>query len=309
MFSTRIITCSLLIGTAAVLLEWFSSAFAAPSPIEPAAHSGGVNTSATRSTDPVEHAKKNAPLIGVYMAQEAAELAPTITGRLAELRVRIGDSVKQGELIGRIDTRAQQLDLHMAQARAAQARADWQVSQAHADAASDDAQRTEMLAELGAASQALRVQAQNNRRAATLQQQAARSQLDLQSAAAQRARRDRDEASVLAPFEGLVVARYVDPGMIVNPERALVRVLRRGGMIVRFGLPEERARALAIDSVVEARSVSRLAPPLRAVVRRISPEVDPATGWFIVEAEVDAAIDTVPAGSAADVYITGERLP
>ena len=242
-------------------------------------------------------------LVGVFVAREAAELAPLIAGRLDAVHVRIGDEVKSGQLLASIDMRAETLDLAVAQARADEARSDWEVAREQARAAGQEQRRAEALLQLGAASGEERSKAAELERTAQLRQRAARARFTYHYKSAKRARRDRDEASLRAPFEGWVVARYADPGELVRPERALLRVVRRGAVIVRFVLPTESARSLSVGNIVRAHAIDSASVLVDAIVRRVSPELEPALRGFIVEADVEAGAAGIAPGTEAEVFM------
>jgi RND family efflux transporter MFP subunit len=240
--------------------------------------------------------------IGVFMAREATEVAALLPGRLSSVRFRIGDRVHAGEVVATLDTRAQDLDLAIARAQAAEGRAEVDVANAQALTAKDQHARTDRLGAAGLASGADQTAAEGARRTADLRAVSARTTLSRQQATVARLTRDRDEALVRAPFDGFVVARYVDPGANVTPDRAILRIVRSGVMMVRFALPEERAGRIKLGTIVRAIAPGSGAR-VDAVVRRISPEVDAATRWFVVEADIDDPIAEALVGAAADVFL------
>jgi RND family efflux transporter MFP subunit len=240
--------------------------------------------------------------VGVFMAREATEVAALLPGRLASVSFRIGDRVHAGDVVATLDTRAQDLDLAVARAQAAEARAEMDIAASQADTAVDQYARTHSLAAAGLASGADQAAATGARRVAELRAVSARVTLARQHATVGRLTRDRDETLVRAPFDGFVVARYVDPGANVTPDRAILRIVRSGEMMVRFALPEERAGQIAIGTPVRAVTPGA-GVEVAAVVRRISPEVDAATRWFVVEADVDGSAAETLVGAAADVFL------
>jgi hypothetical protein len=78
---------------------------------------------------------------------------------------------------------------------------------------------------------------------------------------------------------------------------------------VRFALPEELNGAVQHGSVVRARTLGSQPREVRAVVRRIAPEVDPAARWFVIEADTSCEDEFILPGAAAEVYLTGDVLP
>jgi RND family efflux transporter MFP subunit len=243
-------------------------------------------------------------LMGVFVAREAAELAPLVSGRLSSLTVRIGERVTRGQVVATIDASAQRLDVRVANARALQARAELAVSQAEAELAKEQETSVLGLAEVGLASGSDQTHAVFSRRTAELRARAARAFYGYQRASARRVQRDREEAILRAPFDGVVVARYADPGANVTPDRPLLRILQNGAPIVRFALPEELDGAVKLGSVIRARTLGQHPKEVRGVVRRIASEVDPAARWFVIEADTEGDTDQIMPGSAADVYLT-----
>ena len=255
--------------------------------------------------------------VGVFMAREATEVAALLPGRLASVKFRIGDRVREGEIVATLDTRAQDLDLAVARAQASEAHAELDVAKVQALTAADQYARTHTLGAAGLASGADQTAADGARRAAELHAVSVHATLARQHATVSRLARDRDEANVRAPFDGFVVARYVDPGANVTPDRAILRIVRSGVMMVRFALPEERAGQVKLGTIVRAIAPGSSAR-VDAVVRRMSPEVDAATRWFVVEADVEEASNEALAetlvGAAADVFLVepadgGRTLP
>jgi RND family efflux transporter MFP subunit len=240
--------------------------------------------------------------IGVFIAREATEVAALMPGRLASVLFRIGDRVRAGEVVATLDTRAQGLDLAIARSQEDEALAELDIARSQAAIATDQDSRTRALGASALASGADQAAAAGARRVAELRAASASATLSRHHAAIDRLVRDRDEALVRAPFDGLVVARYVDPGANVTPDRAILRIVRSGEMLVRFALPEERAGQVKLGTPVRA-----FAPgsdtEVDAIVRRISPEVDAATRWFVVEADVDGSAAEMLVGAAADVFL------
>jgi RND family efflux transporter MFP subunit len=241
--------------------------------------------------------------LGVLVAREATEVAALGSGRIATIAVRIGDHVRAGQTLATLDARAQDLDLGVARSQTDEAHAELDVARSVAETATDADTREHKLGESGLASIADQAAARGARRAAELRAASAQATMLRQEASVRRLARERDETLVRAPFDGVVVARYLDPGANVTPDRPILRVVRNSEMIVRFALPEERANEVRVGMIVRA-----LAPgsgtALDAVVHRISPEVDAAARWFVVEADAVSDATGSLVGEAADVFLT-----
>jgi multidrug efflux pump subunit AcrA (membrane-fusion protein) len=96
------------------------------------------------------------------------------------------------------------------------------------------------------------------------------------------------DASLRAPFSGTVALRFKDAGSTVGPGTPIVRLVGEEGLRLRFAVPPARMGELAPGKPVEAR-IDTIEKPLAAMVRQVSPALDPASGMIVVEAELDEA--------------------
>jgi len=275
---------------------------------------------AASAAHPLESARRAAPspappdakpkrdFLGVFVAREATEVAALGPGRIASIEVRIGDRVRAGQTVASLDTRAQELELNVARLQADEASAELEVAGSLTATAIDNDTRQRNLGESGLATGAEQAAASAARRVAELRAASARATLLRQRATVSRLVRSRDEMLVRAPFDGVVVARYLDPGANVTPDRPILRLVRSGEMIVRFALPEERANQVHIGTPVRA-----VAPgtggDVTAIVRRLSSEVDVAARWFVVEADVAGVPANTLVGASADVFLLTKASP
>ena len=74
-----------------------------------------------------------------------------------------------------------------------------------------------------------------------------------------------------APFDAVVVARYVDTGAAVDPTIRVVRLARVGPPLVRFAVPASEGEGILVGACIE-REVQRpagasLASPPRSTLR------------------------------------------
>jgi multidrug efflux pump subunit AcrA (membrane-fusion protein) len=99
--------------------------------------------------------------------------------------------------------------------------------------------------------------------------------------------------NVRAPIAGAVAACHHDVGVRVSAGEALMRLISSGDLWVRFAVPSAESDWLALERVVRVGTED--APEVgTARIRRVAPEVDPATDMVFVEASLD-----VPAGAEA----------
>ena len=145
---------------------------------------------------------------GMVEAVRQATVSAQISGRIVEVRFDVGDAVKKGEVIVRIDEREVSDALASSQAQIAQAQATLQNAKANYE-------RTQQLFQQSFVSKAALDRALSEFQAAQAQLQAAVS-------IASRAATVKGFATITAPYSGIVAARHVELGELVTPGKPLM---------------------------------------------------------------------------------------
>lgn len=174
--------------------------------------------------------------------RDQADARVRIPGVLTDLRVREGDYVRKGQLIGRVvDTRlAQEAAAFGSQAAAAGA----QAAQARGELS-----RTEFLYRNGVYAKARLEAAQATARAADAQVAAARAQQRAVQAVA-------GQGAIVAPATGRVLRADVPGGSAVSPGMS-VATITAGPPVLRIELPDSLAGQVRVGTLV---TVTGLAP-------------------------------------------------
>jgi RND family efflux transporter MFP subunit len=226
------------------------------------------------------------------------DLKPKIAGRLERLggeqggAIEEGTPVKAGDVVAVLEHRDLDAQAAAAAAAVATAEAGIQAAQAaHADTQRERKRAENLLAQGSATEQARdRAATADDRAAAAVAQ--AKAQADQARAALLSAEVLRAEAVLRAPFDGVVAAKYADPGALVTPSTPLLRIVS-GELRILAAVPTRHLPALASGRATAAISVDvwpdRLFP---ADIRTVFPEVNEATRTATVELRVPAA----PAG-------------
>jgi membrane fusion protein (multidrug efflux system) len=230
---------------------------------------GGAETAPAPTAPPVMVERAGAHSVmdriqatGQLLAHSEATVAAQVGGEITGIAADEGAAVAAGERIVAIDPERRQLELENAQASLLQA-------QAQEREAEREARRLEQLAERGAVSQAQLDEARTRRDFARSGVAAAKAQLGL----AQRALRD---ASVVAPFAGLVARRFVNPGEFVAVGAALFDLVALDPVEVEFHLAEVDSARVAVGQRVEVRVASFPDEVFGAEVTVVAPTIDPA---------------------------------
>lgn len=221
-----------------------------------------------------------------------SDLAFRTGGKVVERLVEVGDVVKAGQALARLDPADYQLAVKAAADQVQAATVDAQ------QAASDEARFRRLMADgsVGAADHE-RQKARSDAAAARLDQ--ARRQLDL-------ARNREGYAVLVAPYAGVVTAIRFERGQVVPEGQAMIALAKGSEHEVVVDLPE--------DWVGRARSLSATATPwqeqqtkLRLALRELSPQAT-AQGRtyrarFAATAESRAQMSALPLGSTVQLSL------
>jgi RND family efflux transporter MFP subunit len=242
----------------------------------------------------------------VIVARDSVDVTSEIPGRLRAVYVGIGDTVRAGAPIAALDPQMAVQDLEMARAALRAVEADASRASEELAEARVRAERRKTNPELFSKEELAEVELRVKTAAAALEMSRAR-------ASEQRARVRQLEAAlgqaeVRAPFAGRVAERFVDPGAVVGPGTALVRLISAEDLIVRSAVPPEEARSLSEGARVIAKGRDTTVE-VSGTVERIAPEVDTASQMVLIEIRIEPdtgsrlqtgqVVDVRPADAAA----------
>ncbi|MFC3608212.1 efflux RND transporter periplasmic adaptor subunit [Stutzerimonas tarimensis] len=263
---------------------------------------------------------------GEVDSRSVAQIGSEITGVVAARYVREGDQVRAGELLlelhdrewrARLQEAQAQLDQLVASTRP-QAQAALREAESNLAQASRERERRARLTERQLISVEQREQAQRAETAA----RAARDRARLAAAAVAadgsetRLLEQRLEAAhvalartrLLAPVDGIIQSRQVEPGDLVQPGRTLLTLAPLDSLEIRLPLDE---KSLApIEPGLPATVIADAWPerPLAARVSYLAPRVEPTTGTLDVHLRFEQPAEFLRQGMTVSVSIeTGRR--
>ncbi len=162
----------------------------------------------------------------VVEAINQATLAAQVSGRVVEVAFDVGDPVRKGQVLVRIDESEVNQALAGSEAQVAQAQANLQNARlAH--------ERSKQLLARHFVSQAAVDKALADYKAAEAQLKAALAGVGQTSAT-------KGFATIVAPYDGIVSARQVEPGEMATPGKALMTVFSPRGLRVAASIPQYR---------------------------------------------------------------------
>lgn len=210
---------------------------------------------------------------GELLANQHASVAAQVSGQITEILFEEGGAVSEGAVVMEIDPEKRKLELSRVQAGVEAARA------ALAEAERELA-RVRALAQTNVASQTRLDQAQTALQTASSQLQGARAELGV----AERALRD---ASVRAPFAGLLARRDVSRGEFVREGQPLFELVSLDPIEVEFHLPEADSARVREGMPIDVGVAPYPGEVFRALVHVVSPTIDPRTRTLRVRALIE----------------------
>jgi RND family efflux transporter MFP subunit len=230
----------------------------------------------------------------VMEAVRQSTVSAQIAGRIVELRFDVGDYVKKGDVIVRIDERSAARALEASEAQVLEAQA------ALANARAQYERSRQLLAQRFISQAAL-----DQAEAAYKSAQARVSAL---VAGAGAAATERSFATVVAPYSGVVSARHVELGEMASPGRPLMTGFDPSTLRVVATVPQ--AQVAAIQAGAKARiEIPSLGRWVDVKSMTIVPQADPRTHTTRVRLDLPAEVRGVVPGVYARAHFVVGRAP
>jgi RND family efflux transporter MFP subunit len=222
-------------------------------------------------------------LTGTVQAQTEINQSFRIDGRLLERLVNVGDTVRAGQFIARLDSQNEESGLQSARALLAAARAQ------QVEARSNFGRMRDLVSE-NAVSRATFEQSEALQKTADSQVESAQSQVSL-------AENRLSYTRLMSTAAGVVTAQGAEAGEVVGAGRMIVQIAREGGRDATFDVPARVKEVVTPKTVMTVQLTSDPKVTANAVVREISPRADPVTGTFKVKFRLDNPPPTMRLGS------------
>jgi RND family efflux transporter MFP subunit len=248
--------------------------------------------------------------IGTVAARYTYKIGPTAAGRLQRLDVHVGDRVRAGQLLGAMDAVDLEARMRAQDAALNRAAAQQREAAARAEYARVQARRYQQLHAAGAASEETLVTRRQELQIAEAGLQAARQELSRLRAEREALTEQQRELQLVAPVDGLVVARNVDPGTTVVAGQAVVELLDPKSLWLDVRFDQSGAQGLAADLPARITLRSRDKTVLTGRVLRIEPLADDITEEILAKVIFTPPPPALPPiGELAEVTVNLPRLP
>ncbi|TYC51185.1 efflux RND transporter periplasmic adaptor subunit [Rhodobacterales bacterium] len=221
--------------------------------------------------------------IGTSTALQSVAVTPFTSGRMTEVLVKSGASVKRGDVIARLDSDAEKIAVERA-----------------ANAVKDAEARLDRMKVLQKTNTATTVQVTD----AELAKENAR--LELREAELALARR-----SIETPIGGTVGILPITAGNYVTSQSVIATIDDRSEILVDFWVPERFASAIKVGSPITATSVARPGETFEGVISAVDNRIDIDSRTLQVRARFPNKNDTLRAGMSFQVSMKfpGDLFP
>lgn len=207
--------------------------------------------------------------VGSVSADKHVSLSAEVGGKVAEVRVEVGDPVRTGDLLARLDAERLRIARDLA-------RAEIEIATANLENSKREAQRETSLFEDNVSSQHSIDQAELKARIHSGQLEVARAALAV-------AERNLSDARIVSPIGGEITRRYIDEGELVQPGTPLFDIVNIDRVKVAVQVPERDITRIYDDQAAEIGVDGYPGIVFRGAVNTISAEADTQTHTFPVE--------------------------
>jgi membrane fusion protein (multidrug efflux system) len=223
----------------------------------------------------IEDLEDRVTAVGELVAPQHAEISAEVDGRVTELMLVEGQAVAAGDPLLELDPAKRRLELAAARAHVSE-------EAASVENVRRQVSRQRELQARNISSQSALDDSETALRLAQAKLAAAKADLGVESRAL-------EEATVRAPFDGMVVRRMVSLGEYVQVGRSLVEIVSLNPIEVEFRVAEIDSSFVRLGQEVAVHVAPYPDRSFGAKVTVISPTIDPNTRTLRVKAVVDNA--------------------
>jgi RND family efflux transporter MFP subunit len=254
---------------------------------------------------------------GSFEADESSDVAPDSSGRVIATPVDVGQFVRSGSVLVRLQGIDAGLRLDEARAAVSRAEANLKLAESQNTLAQTTAQRYASLLATGDVSSTVADQARTGAETSVQNVNTARAMVAQARAQLALAEKAVADVAVLAPFSGYIGERRVSLGEYVQPSTAVVTLLKIDPLRLRLMIPGVQAGQVRIGQTVTARVDAFPEQSFTGRIAAVNPAISAESRSFVVEARVpnpDAllkpgmfAVATIDQGRTAKVMLVPRR--
>lgn len=246
-------------------------------------------------------------VVGNLIGLQTVDVAPRVQGRLISVSVDMGDPVRRGQTIARVEDReiAEQVrqaeaSMEVSKATIRQREADLKVAELNFDRSKNLFER-QLLAK-----QALD-DAESRYLAAVAQVDLAKAQQSQNDARLQELKFNLQNTIIASPVDGFIGKRNVDPGAMVSTNTAVASVVDISRLKLVVNVVEKDLRMVNAGDVGVVEVDAYPGETFNGRIARVAPVLDPATRTASIEIEIPNPGYRLKPGMYARITLTVEE--
>lgn len=248
-------------------------------------------------------------IVGNLIGAATVEAVPKVNGRLQSVHVRLGDSVRRGQSLAKVEdreiqeqVRQQEAAYKVAEATIRQRDADLKLAQTNLD-------RNRSLLERQLLPRQTFDDTEARHQAAMAQLDLARAQFEQSKARLEELRINLANTVISSPVDGFVGKRYLDPGAAVSPNAPVASIVDIRTVRMVAALVERDSKRIRAGMAAEVEVDAFPGEKFTGRVSRVAPVFDPQTRTAEMEVEVPNPGYRLKPGMYARVELTVAQRP
>jgi RND family efflux transporter MFP subunit len=246
-------------------------------------------------------------VVGNLIGLQTVDVAPRTNGRLVSVSIQLGDPVRRGQVLAKIEDR--EIVEQVSQAEASQQVSKATIRQREADlkVAEVNFERSKNLFQRQLLAKQALDDAESKFLAAEAQIDLSKAQLMQADARLQELRINLQNTNVTSPVDGFVGRRNVDPGAMVSQNTPIASVVEISRLKMVVNVVEKDIRLVTVGDSGDVDVDAYPGEKFRGRIARVAPVLDPATRTATMEIEIPNTDNRLKPGMYARVSLTVEE--
>ncbi len=225
-------------------------------------------------------------VVGNLIGLQTVDVAPRTNGRLLTVSVQMGDPVRRGQVIGKIEDRENVEQVSQAEASLLVSRATIRQREADLNVAKLNFDRSKNLFERQLLAKQALDDAESRFLAADAQIDLSKAQLAQAEARLQELKINLQNTTVTSPVDGFVGKRNVDPGAMVSQNTPIASVVDISKLKMVVNVVEKDIRLVTVGDSGQVDVDAYPGEKFFGRIARVAPVLDPATRTATMEIEI-----------------------
>jgi len=246
-------------------------------------------------------------VVGNLIGLQTVDVAPRTNGRLLTVSVQMGDPVRRGQVIGKIEDREIVEQVSQAEASLLVSKATIRQREADLNVAKVNFDRSKNLFERQLLAKQALDDAESRYLAAEAQIDLSKAQLAQAEARLQELKINLQNTTVTSPVDGFVGKRNVDPGAMVSQNTPIASVVDISKLKMVVNVVEKDIRLVTVGDSGDVDVDAYPGEKFRGRIARVAPVLDPATRTATMEIEIANNDQRLKPGMYARVSLNVEE--